>query len=207
MPEYNVVHNHYFRKTEDLKFDDPNIMQSYEYGPLDIGPAIGFQAPTNYRRVRAPPRKVTELENLPSLSSAVAAEIARTKYIRDQAGILARIRKAQEKESEGKRRANRAVRTRVPPYVAHVPTSYNAEDPDAALLSDSPPTPLIRPKSKHLRTQSDQHMGQARHRADDQGHVRWTPKPTSQRRRDSTALEKKSNRGKQTKLRKGSKGC
>ena len=60
-------------------------MQSYEYGPLDIGPAIGFQVPTSYRQIRAPPRKVTALEKLPPLSPEVAAEIARQVKVRKQA--------------------------------------------------------------------------------------------------------------------------
>lgn len=90
-------------------------MQSYEYRPLDTTPAIGFQAPTSYRRVRAPPRKVTDLEGLPSLSSEVAAEIALKLKVREQARVLAEIREAQEKEYEDQRRANRAAQMRVPP--------------------------------------------------------------------------------------------
>lgn len=52
-------------------------MQSYEYGPLDIGPAIGFNVPTSYRQIRAPPRKVTALEKLPPRSPEVVVGIAR----------------------------------------------------------------------------------------------------------------------------------
>ena len=130
MPEYNVVHNHCLRITEDLESDD-TIMQSYEYGPLEI-PAIGFQTPTTHRRVRAPPRKVTTLESLPSLSSKVAAEIARRVKIREQAEVFAAIREAQEKESECQRRANRAKELRAPPYLAHVPMAFDAEDLEAA---------------------------------------------------------------------------
>ena len=183
-------------------------MQSYEYDPLDIGPAIGFQAPITNRRVRAPPRKVTDLENLPSLSSAVAAEITRRKKVRQQVGIVAEIRKAQEKVSEGQRRANRALQTRVPPYVALVLTSYGAENFEAALLSDPPPTPLIPPNRKQLRTEPDQQMSQAGHGADDapkQAHVHWAPKPAPQQRRDSTVLGKKIYPGKHTRLWKGGK--
>ncbi|CAF9913774.1 MAG: hypothetical protein ALECFALPRED_009067, partial [Alectoria fallacina] len=99
-------------------------MQSYAYGPLDIGPAIGFQAPRNHRRICAPPRKVNDLESLPPLSSEVVADIARRMKVREQAGILAGIRKAQAKDSEARRRANRAAQMKIPPYVAHISTPY-----------------------------------------------------------------------------------
>lgn len=85
MPEYYIVHNHCSRITADLESEGSIIMQSYEYGPLDIGPAIGFQVPTSYRQIRAPPWKVTALEKLPSLSPEVAAEIARQVKVRKQA--------------------------------------------------------------------------------------------------------------------------
>lgn len=211
MPEYNVVHNHCPRITGDLEPGDPTFMQSYEYGPLDIGPPIGFQAPKTHRRICAPPRKVTDLETLPPLSSEVAAEIARRAKFREQAGILAEIRVAQEKESEGRRRADRAAQMRVPPHVAHIPTSYSAEDLEdleAALLSEPLPTPPIRLNRKQLRTQPDQHLRKTGHHASDalkQGHVRWAPKPAARGRRDSTALDEKSRCGKQTNLRNGSK--
>ncbi|KAF6234376.1 hypothetical protein HO173_007409 [Letharia columbiana] len=208
MPEYNIVHKHCSQITGDLEPGNPYIMQSYEYGPLDIGPAIGFQAPTTHRRIRAPPRKVTDLESLPPLSSEVAAEIARRVKVREQAGVFAGIREAQEKESENQRRANRAAQLRVPPYVAHILTSYSAEDIEAALLSEPPQGPLIRPERKQLRAQRDRYLGQAGNHAGDtlkQGHVRWAPEPASQRRRDSTLLEKKSHGGKQTNLRDGSR--
>ena len=208
MPEYNVVHNHWPRITGDLEPDDPTIMQSYEYDPLDIGPPIGFQAPKTHGRIRAPPRKVTDLESLPPLSSEVAAEIARKAKVREQAGILAEIRVAQEKESEGRRRADRAAQMRLPSHVAHIPTSCSAEDLEAALLSEPPPTPPIRPKRKQLRTQRDQHLRQTGHHASNalkQGHVRWAPKPAARGRRDSTALDEKRHCGKQAHLRDGSK--
>ena len=203
MPEYSVVHNHCSRITEDLEDldpGDPNIMQSYEYDPLEIGPAIGFQAPTTHHRVRAPPRKVTDLESLPPMSSEVAAEITLRVKFREQAGILAGIREAQEKESEKQRRANRAARMRVPPYVAHVAIPYNAEELEAALVSEPPPTPLIRPDPKQLG-----HVGHHPGHALKQGHVRWAPEPAPQRRRDSTTLDKKSHGGKKMILRNGSK--
>lgn len=209
IPEYNVVHNHCSRITGDLEFGDPAIMQSYAYGPLNIGPAIGFQAPTTHRRVRAPPRKVTDLESLPPLSSELAAEIARRVNVREQAAALAEVREAQEKESEGRRRANRAAQINMPAYVAHISTTYSAEELEAALLSEPPPTPLTRPKPKQPRTQPDQYLGQAGHHAGDvtkQGHVRWAPEPARQRRRDLTALYTKSHGGKQTNSRNASKG-
>ena len=66
-------------------------MQSYDYGPLNI-PAIGFQASTTHRRVRAPPRKVTDLESLPP-SSEVAAEIVRKVKVQEQAVSLQRFKR------------------------------------------------------------------------------------------------------------------
>ena len=208
MPEYNVVHNHCFRMPENLESGEPTLMQSYEYRPLDIGPAIGFQAPIIHRRVRAPPRKVTDLESLPPLSE-VAAEIARRVKIQEQAAVLAEIREAQERESERQRRANRAAQLRFQSYVAPLSSSHSAEDLEAAHLSEPPPTPLVRPKLTQLETQPDQHLGQAGHHPSNAlkpGHVRWAPKPVPQRRRDSTTLVRKSHRGKQTKPRNESKG-
>ncbi|CAD6593976.1 MAG: hypothetical protein ASARMPREDX12_007886 [Alectoria sarmentosa] len=208
-PDYNVVHNHCCRITGDLESGDPAIMQSYAYGPLDVGPAIGFQAPRTHRRVRAPTRKVTDLESLPPLSSEVAAVTARRVKVREQAGILAGIREAQAKDSEAQRRANRAAQMKIPPYVAHISTSYSAKDLEAALLTEPPLTPLIRLKRKPLQTQPDQQLGQTGHQAGDtpkQGRVRCAPKPTPQPWRDSNALGKKSRRGKQTNLRNASKG-
>lgn len=183
-------------------------MQSYEYDPLKIGSAIGFQASAIHRRVRAPPRKVTDLESLPPLSSEVAADFARRQKSREQAGILAEVREAHEKDSENRRRASRAAQMRVPPYVAHIAISYSAGDLEAALLSEPPPTPLIPPKPKQFVVQPDQHLGQVGHHAGDalkQEHVRWAPEPAPQRRRDSTALNKKSRGAKKTSLRNGSK--
>ena len=176
-------------------------MQSYDYGPLGINP-IGFQAPTTHRRVRAPPRKVTDLESLPSLSSKVAAEIARRVHHREQAAVLAEIREAQEKESEGQRRANRAAQMKVPAYVAHISTTYRAEELEAALVSKPPPTPLTRQKAKQPRTQPDQRLGQL----GQQGRVRWAPELAPQRRRNPTALYTKSRGGKQTNLGNANKG-
>ena len=203
MPEYNVVHNHCFRNPRNFESGEPNIMQSYDYGPLNI-PAIGFQASTTHRRVRAPPRKVTDLESLPP-SSEVAAEIVRKVKVQEQAGVLAAI---QERESERHRKARRAAQTRLPPCVAPISSSYSAKDLEAAHLSEPPPTPLVRPKLTQLRTQPDQPLGQVGHHDGDarkQGHVRWAPKPVPQRRRDSTALDKKGHRGKQTRPRNESK--
>ena len=182
-------------------------MESYEYDPLNTGPAIGFQPPTTHRRVRRPPRKVTDLEGLPSLSSKVAAEITRSVKVREQACVLAEIREAREQEHEDQRRANRAAQIQVPPYVAHVLTSYSAEDLEDAVLSEPPPTPLIRSERKTLQTQPNQHQEQAGHHAGDepkQGHVRWGPEPAPQGRRESTASEKKGHRRKRTNSRKES---
>lgn len=209
IPEYNVVHNHCSRITGDLEIGDPAIMQSYAYGPLDIGPAIGFQAPTTHRRVRAPPRKVTDLESLPPLSSEVAAEISRRVNVREQAAVFAEIREAQEKELEGQRRANRAAKMNIPPYLPHISTSYSAEELEAALVLEPSPTPLIRPKLKQPCIQPDQHLGQPGHLPGDvakQRRIRWAPEPAPQRRRDSTTLHKRSHREKQANLRNASKG-
>ena len=82
-------------------------------------------------------------------------------------------------------------------------------DLEPALPSEPPLTPLIRPKRKPLQTQPDQQLGKAGHQAGDmtkQGRVPWAPEPTPQLRRDSTALGKKSRRGKQTNFRNASKG-
>lgn len=111
MPEY-FVHNHYSRITGDLEADDSTIMQSYDYGPLDIGPAIGFQVPTTHRRIRAPPRKVTVLETLPPLSLEVAVEVTHPVKVREQAELLAAIREAQEEVPKRQKRANRAKQTK-----------------------------------------------------------------------------------------------
>lgn len=205
MPEYNVVHNHCFRTPKNSEPGEPLLMQSYEYGPLDLGSAIGFQANTTHRRIRAPPRKVTNLESLPSLSSEVAAEIGRRVQIQEQAGVLAEIREAKERESERQRRASRPARMRLLSYVAPTFSSYSAEDLEAGHLSEPPPTPLIRPVRAQLRKMPDQQAG---HHAGDilkQGHVRWAPKPAPQRRRDSTTLNKKGHPGIQTKPRNESK--
>lgn len=123
IPGYSVVHNHCSRITGDLDSDDPSIMQSYEYFPLEIGPAIGFQAPTTRRQVRFPPRKMTALESLPPLSPDIAAEIARRVKVREQTDILGAIRKAEAKESERYRRANRATQLKLPPCLAPIPAS------------------------------------------------------------------------------------
>lgn len=208
MPEYNVVHNHCFRIPETFDSGEPIIMQSYEYRPLDIGPAIGFQAPVNHCRVRAPPRKVTDLESLPPLSE-VAAEIAQRVRIQEQAAVLAEIREAQERESERQRRANRAAQLRFQSHVAPLSSSHSAEDLEAVHLSEPPPTPLVPPKCAQFETQTDQHLGRAGHHTSDapkQGHVRWATKPVPPRRRDSTTLVRKVHRGKQTKPRNESKG-
>ena len=207
MPKYNVVHNHCPRFTEDLDASDPTIMQSYEYDPFDIGP-IGFQAPTTHRRVRAPPRKVTDLENLPPLSSELAADITRRARIQEQAGILAGIREAEAKEFEGRRRASRAAQMRVSHLVTHIPASYSAENLEAVFQSEPPPTPPTRSRHKQLRTQPDRHLRQAGHHignAVKQGHVRWAPKPAPQGRRDSTVRDKKSRCGTQSNLWSGCK--
>lgn len=204
MPEYNVVHNHCSRTTGDLESGDPFIMQSYKYSPLDVGPAIGFQAPTTHRRVRAPPRKVTDLEKLPPLSSGKAAEIARRVEARERAGMLAKIREAQGKKSEGQKRAGRVAQTRLPSYVAHIPASTMPR-------TSKPPS-----YQNHRRHPSyDQNVsnfepakttpGPIGRHADDalveHEHVRWAHKPVPQRRRDSTALDKKNFRGKESILR------
>ena len=109
MSEYHAVHNHCSRVTGYLEFDDADIMQSYEYSLLDIGPAIGFQVPTTYREICAPSRKITALERLPALSAEVAAEIARRAKVRKEADLLVAIREAHEKHSERQRRSNRAI--------------------------------------------------------------------------------------------------
>ena len=207
IPDYNIVHNHCSRNTVYLESADQTIMESYEYGSLNTGPAIGFQPSTTHRQVRRPPRKVTDLEGLPSLSSKVAAEITRSVNIREQARILAEIREAREQEHEDQRRAKRAAQIQVPPYVAHVLTSYSAEDLEDAVLSEPPPTPLIRPERKTLQTQPNQHQEQARHHASDKpkpGHVRWGPEPVPQGRRDTTTSDKKGHRRKRTNPRKDS---
>lgn len=147
MPGYNVVHNHCARITADLESDDSTIMQSYEYGPLDIGPAIGFQVPTTHCQVRAPLRKVTALEKLPPLSPEVAAEIARQAKARKQAEILAAIRNAREKDSKRQRRANRTMQTRLPPYPAHSLVTCSAKDLEAIFQSE--PSPKTSPTTKN----------------------------------------------------------
>ena len=207
IPDYNIVHNHCSRTTVDLESADQTIMESYQYGPLNIGPAIGFRPSTTHRRVRRPPRKITDLERLPSLSSKVAAEITRSVNVREQARVLAEIREAREQEHEDQRRANRAAQIQVPPYVAHVLTSYNAEDLEDAVLSEPPPTPLMRPERKPLPTHPNQHQDQAGHQSGDdpkQGHVRWGPEPAPRGRRESTASEKKGHRRKRINPRKES---
>ena len=156
-------------------------MQSYEYGPLDVGPAIGFQVPTTHRRIRPPPRKVTALEALPPLNTEVAAEITRRVKVREQAQFLAAIREAKEKESERQRRANRAMPMRIPPCLALVPTTYSAEDLEAALLSAPELTPLTRPKCKQLQTQPSQLLGLPGNHSEvhKQIQVRWAAELTS----------------------------
>ncbi|CAF9935617.1 hypothetical protein IMSHALPRED_010289 [Imshaugia aleurites] len=208
LPEYNVVHNHCSRITEHLDPADPFIMQSYQYSPLDLGPAIGFRAPTTKYRVRVPPRKVTDLEKLPPLTSEVAAEVTRNFKVRERAGILAEIRAAREKESEVQRRASRVAQMRVPSYEAQISVVFCAKDLEAALLSEPPPTPLTRRERKHLRTQPKQYLGPTAHHVGDaleQRHVRWALEPAPQGGQDSTALAKKGHHGKQTVLRNGSK--
>ena len=182
-------------------------MESYQYGPLNTGPAIGFRPSTTHRQVRRPPRKITDLERLPSLSSKVAAEITRSVSVREQARILAEIREAREQEHEDQRRANRAAQIPVPPYVAHVLTSYSAEDLEDAVLSEPPPSPLMRPKHKPLPTHPNQHQDQAGHQSADepkQGHIRWGPEPAPRGRRESTVSDKKCHRRKRIKPRKES---
>ena len=182
-------------------------MESYQYGPLNTGPAIGFRPSTPHRRVRRPPRKITDLERLPSLSSRVAAEITRSVNVREQARILAEVREAREQEHEDQRRANRAAQIQVPPYVPHVLTSYSAEDLEDAVLSEPPPTPFMRPERKPLSTQPNQHQEQGGHQSGDepkQGHVRWGPEPAPRGRRESTASEKRGHRRKRIHPRKDS---
>ncbi|KAM0799716.1 hypothetical protein BDR22DRAFT_890006 [Usnea florida] len=197
IPDYNIVHNHCSRSTVNPESADQTIMESYQYGPLNTGPAIGFRPSTNRRRVRRPPRKITDLERLPSLSSKVAAEITRSVNVREQARILAEIREAREQEHEDQRRANRAAQIQVPPYVAHVLTSYSAEDLEEAAQSEPPPTPLMRPERKTLPTQPNQYRDPAGHQPGDeskQGHVRWGPEPAPRGRRESTVSENKGHR-------------
>ena len=207
IPDYNIVHNHCSRTTVDLESADQTIMESYQYDSLNTGPAIGFQPSTNRGRICRPPRKITDLERLPSLSSKLAAEITRSVNVREQARILAEIREVREKEHEDQRRANRAAQIQVPPYVAHVLTSYSAEDLEDAALSEPPPTPLMRPERKPLPTQPNQHQEQAGHQSGGepkQVHVRWGPEPSSRGRRESTASEKRGRRRKRINPRKES---
>lgn len=165
MPEYNFVHNHYSRITGDLEADDSTIMQSYDYGPLDIGPAIGFQVPTIHQRIRAPPRKVTVLETLPPLSPEVVAEVTHPVKVREQAELLAAIREAQEEVPKRQKKANRAKQTKVPPYLIHVPTPCIVEYFEAALSLKPQPTTLTRPKCTQLRIQCGQSLRRAGHHA------------------------------------------
>ena len=91
MPVDNAVHKHCSRVTGGLESDDTTIMQSYEYSLHDTGPAIGFQVPTTYREIRAPARRITELERLSALSAEVAAEVARRVKIREEVDVLVAI--------------------------------------------------------------------------------------------------------------------
>ena len=180
MSEYHAVHNHYSRVTGYLEFDDADIMQSYEYSLLDIGPAIGFQVPIIYREICAPSRKITALERLPALSAEVASEIAIRAKVRKEADLLVAIREAHEKHSERQRRSKRAMRKRVPPCLARPATSHCAEGLEAAILPKPQATTLTQSGCKPSRTEPDQHLGQSGHHAakvHKRVHVRWAPEP------------------------------
>ena len=104
---------------------------------------------------RAPRRKRTNLEDLPALSSAVAAEIAHRKLVTEQAARFAEIREAQELEAEMARREHVRREHPVPEFVLRI-DRYEGEDLADFLPALIKTTPAASPERKRGREKAAQ---------------------------------------------------
>jgi len=184
---FSNVHSHYaggpVHASSDLT-GVSQVMRSYKSSHKDTSRCMGFNTHQCDKAVRRPPRKVTDLEQLPSLSSKLAKEIKQTQKVLEQAKIYAQIRKKQEGEKERKRRNSTAQQHPVPPFVLRTDKWYPSDSGNLvdALKPEITPPASPEPTGETSNQQSEEAQDVAKNPAP-RPHVRWAPNLIQQRQK------------------------